>query len=98
MTETSSITVSIITPCYNGGRFISDTIRSALGQTRPPLEMIVIDDGSTDGSANIAESFGAPVRVIRQSNHGESVARNCGISEAKGTHILFLDADDLLAP
>ena len=92
----SPVTVSIITPCYNGARFLADTLRSAAGQSRPPLEILVIDDGSTDESARIAEEFGPPVRVIRQPNQGESVARNRGLSEAKGTHVLFLDADDLL--
>ena len=92
------ITVSVITPCYNGARFLRTTLESALSQTQPPLEIIVIDDGSTDESAAIAESFGPPVRVLRQANQGESVARNRGIAEARGSHVLFLDADDLLAP
>jgi glycosyltransferase involved in cell wall biosynthesis len=92
------MTVSIIIPCYNGARFIRSTIESALAQTEPPLEAIVIDDGSKDDSASIAEGFGPPVRVMRQANQGESVARNRGIAEARGTHALFLDADDLLAP
>lgn len=95
-TDSAHVTVSVITPCYNGGRFLRQTLQSALDQTRTPLEIIVIDDGSTDDSAKIAESFGAPVRVIRQANQGESVARNRGIAEARGTHLLFLDADDLL--
>lgn len=94
----SSITVSIVVPCYNGERFLQATLESAIHQTQPPLEVIVIDDGSTDGSAAIAERFGSPVRVIRQTNHGESVARNRGVSEARGSHVLFLDADDLLWP
>jgi glycosyltransferase involved in cell wall biosynthesis len=92
------LTISIITPCYNGGGFLRRTLESALAQTRPPLEIIVVDDGSMDDSASVAEALGAPVRVIRQANQGESVARNRGIAEARGTHVLFLDADDLLAP
>jgi len=92
------ITVSVITPCYNGSAFLATTLRSVLSQTQPPLEIIVVDDGSTDDSVAIAEAFGPPVRVLRQPNQGESVARNCGIAEATGTHVLFLDADDLLAP
>jgi len=92
------ITVSIITPCYNGARFIERTLRSALAQTRAPLEIIVVDDGSTDESASLAEAFGPPVRVLRQANQGESVARNRAIAEARGSHVLFLDADDLLQP
>jgi hypothetical protein len=97
--ETSNhVTVSVITPCYNGARFLSQTLESALAQSRPALEVLVVDDGSTDDSAAIAESFGPPVRVIRQANQGESVARNRALSEARGTHVLFLDADDLLEP
>ncbi len=98
MSTAADITVSIITPCYNGARYLRETLASAAGQTRPPLEIIVVDDGSTDDSADIAETFGAPVRVIRQPNQGESVARNRGLIEARGTHVLFLDADDLIAP
>ncbi len=69
-----------------------------MAQTLLPIEIIVIDDGSTDESASIAESIGPLVRVIRQPNQGESVARNRGISEAKGDWIAFLDADDLWLP
>jgi hypothetical protein len=94
----SDVTISVITPCYNGAAYIAETIRSVLSQTKPAIEMIVIDDGSTDDSAAIAEEFGPPVRVIRQPNQGESVARNRGIAEAKGSHLFFLDADDLVAP
>jgi hypothetical protein len=93
---TSDPAISVITPCYNGERYIRATLESVVGQTRPPLEIIVVDDGSTDASAVMAESFGDPVRVIRQQNEGESAARNRGITEARGTHMLFLDADDLL--
>ena len=69
-----------------------------MAQTFSPLEVLVIDDGSTDASADIAESFGVPVRVIRQENQGESVARNRGIDEARGEWIAFLDADDVWHP
>lgn len=89
--------VSVVIPCYNGAPFLRETIESALAQTVPPLEVIVVDDGSTDDSAALAESFGEPVRVIRQPNQGESVARNRGIDEARGEWIAFLDADDLWA-
>lgn len=90
------ITVTIVTPCYNGARFLERALESALAQTRPPLEIIVVDDGSTDDSAKIADAFGPPVRVVRQANQGESVARNRALAEARGSHVLFLDADDLL--
>lgn len=96
--DSAPVTVSIVTPCYNGARYLRDTLASAAAQTLPPLEIIVIDDGSTDESAAIAEQFGPPVRVICQANSGESAARNRGLAEARGSHVLFLDADDLIAP
>ena len=92
---TMTQTVSVVIPCFNSEAFIRDTIQSALSQTFPAIEIIVVDDGSTDDSARIAEQFGDPVRVIRQANQGESVARNLGIDRARGDWIAFLDADDL---
>jgi len=92
------LTVSVVIPCYNAARFLHETLASALQQTHPPLEVIVVDDGSTDDSAAIAESFGPPVRIIRQKNQGESIARNRGIDAAQGDWIAFLDADDLWKP
>ncbi len=89
--------ISIIVPCYNGALHLRETLESALTQTMPPLEVIVVDDGSTDDSVAIAGSFGAAVRVVRQKNRGVSVARNNGIEHAKGDYLIFLDADDLLA-
>lgn len=91
-------TYSVVIPCYNGEAFLRQTLESAVSQSVPPLEILVIDDGSTDGSAAIAEAFGDPVRVMRQSNQGESVARNRGIEESRGDWIAFLDADDLWLP
>lgn len=91
-------TVSVIVPCYNGARYLRETLASALGQTRAPLEVLVVDDGSTDDSAGVAEAFGLPVRVIRQANGGESTARNRGIDEARGDWLAFLDADDVWEP
>lgn len=98
MDVSSLPTVSVITPCYNGTRYLRETIESVLAQTHSVLEMIVVDDGSTDDSAAVAESFGPPVRVIRQANQGESVARNVGMDAARGDWIAFLDADDLWKP
>jgi glycosyltransferase involved in cell wall biosynthesis len=91
-------TVSVVIPCYNGERFLEETLISAVGQTHRPLEVIVVDDGSKDASAKLAQSFGPPVRVIRQPNEGESVARNRGVNEAAGDWIAFLDADDAWMP
>ena len=96
--DESAPSISVVIPCYNAAAFLRATIESILGQTHPVLEVIVVDDGSTDDSANIAESFGPPVRVIRQPNQGESAARNRGIEAAAGEWVAFLDADDLWLP
>lgn len=96
--ETMRPTISVVIPCYNAEVFIEEAIRSALDQTFPPKEVIVIDDGSTDASAVIAASISPLVRVISQENQGESVARNRGFEEVKGDWIAFLDADDLWEP
>jgi glycosyltransferase involved in cell wall biosynthesis len=93
---TAKPTISIVVPCYNGAAYLQQSIGSALDQSYAPLEIIVVDDGSTDSSAEIAGSFGPPVRVICQTNQGESAARNHGIAVALGDYLLFLDADDLL--
>ena len=87
--------VSVVIPCYNAESYLRETIQSVLKQTHPVLEVIVVDDGSTDGSREIAESFNSPVRVIAQPNQGESVARNHGLEEARGTWTALLDADDV---
>jgi len=88
--------VSIIIPCYNGERFIRDAIDSALGQTYAPVEVIVIDDGSTDRSLEIISSFGDRVRWETGPNYGGAAARNRGLALASGDLVQFLDADDLL--
>jgi len=90
--------VTAIIPCFNAAPFLRATLESALNQSHAPCEVLVIDDGSTDQSAAIAASYGPPVRVISQPNQGESVARNRGIEEAKGSWIAFLDSDDLWLP
>lgn len=91
-------TITVVIPCYNGSAFLREALDSVLAQTHAPLEVIVVDDGSTDDSADVAEACGPPVRVIRQENQGESVARNRGIDEARGDWIALLDADDLWKP
>lgn len=88
--------VSIIIPCYNAELFVGEAIESALGQTYPNVEIIVIDDGSTDGSLDVISSFGDRIRWDTGPNRGGCAARNRGIELARGKFIQFLDADDLL--
>jgi glycosyltransferase involved in cell wall biosynthesis len=90
--------VSILIPAYNAGPWIADAIGSALGQTWPAKEIIVVDDGSTDDTLDIAERFSAEgVKVVSQGNQGASAARNRAYSLCYGDYIQWLDADDLLA-
>jgi len=91
-------TISVVIPSYNCAPFLRETVESVLSQTYPPIEILIVDDGSTDGSSDIACEFGDPVRVITQPNSGVSVARNRGIDEAQGEWIAFVDADDLWEP
>jgi glycosyltransferase involved in cell wall biosynthesis len=89
------MSISVIIPAYNAARFIRETVESVLQQTLPPDEVLVIDDGSTDDTASIAESFGPSVRVIRRRNVKLAATRNFGVQEAKSEWVAFLDADDL---
>jgi glycosyltransferase involved in cell wall biosynthesis len=90
--------VSVVIPTYNYGRFIVDAIRGVLDQTRPPSEIIVVDDGSTDDTAAVVGAFGDGVRYIRQDNAGVCAARNRGVSESTSELVAFLDADDIWEP
>jgi glycosyltransferase involved in cell wall biosynthesis len=91
--------VSILIPAYNAEKWLGDTIRSALSQTWPKKEIIIVDDGSSDNTLAIARQFeSGSVKVITQENRGASAARNRAFSLAQGDYIQWLDADDLLAP
>lgn len=90
--------VSIIIPTYNHARFVAQAVESALAQTYADLEVIVVDDGSTDHTQAMLSGYGARINCIYQENQGLSAARNRGISAARGEYLLFLDADDLLPP
>ncbi|HVW19735.1 MAG TPA: glycosyltransferase family 2 protein [Opitutaceae bacterium] len=91
--------VSIVVPCYNAEAWVAQAIESALGQTWPAREVIVVNDGSRDGSLAAARRFEpSGVRVLDQPNRGAAAARNAGLAAARGAYIQFLDADDLLAP
>lgn len=93
------VTTSIVIPAYNCASFIDDALTSALGQTVGDLECIVVDDGSTDGTADRIRAHADPrLRPVRQANAGVAAARNRGLSLACGCAVLFLDADDRLHP
>ena len=88
-------TISVVIPLYNKEQEIEQTIRSVLAQTRQPEEILVVDDGSTDRSAEIVRAIASPlVRLITQANAGVSAARNRGIAEAQSQYIALLDGDD----
>lgn len=89
--------VSVVIPAYNYGRYLGEAIDSVLNQTYRKIEIIVVDDGSTDNTAQVATSYSG-VKYIYQNNQGSSVARNTGITAAKGEWILCLDSDDKLKP
>lgn len=91
-------TVSVVIPTWNSASYLAEAISSVLGQTRPPTEVLVIDDGSHDDSPVIAASFGDPVRVVHQAHAGQGRARNHGAELAGGSWLAFLDADDLWLP
>lgn len=103
MTERKGPLVSVIIPAYNARKYLPEALGSVFGQTYRPIEVIVVDDGSTDGTAEAVESYrtgagiqdGSTLVCMRQQNAGPSAARNRGILAAKGAYITFLDSDDL---
>ncbi len=90
--------VSVIMPSYNTARYIGEAIESVLEQDYPHKELIVIDDGSTDGTPDRVRRYGDRVRLIIQQNQGSAVARNAGLEAARGKYIAFLDSDDVWLP
>lgn len=90
--------VSVVVPVYNGERFLADAIATIGQQGYEPLEIVVVDDGSTDGTSTLLSRLAPPVSVIRQSNAGPASARNRGLERARGELLAFLDVDDLWPP
>jgi glycosyltransferase involved in cell wall biosynthesis len=95
LTTAATPLVSCVVPVYNGQRFLADAILSILQQSYSAREIIVVDDGSTDGTPDVIATFGSRIRAIRQDNLGPSAARNAGVEIATGSFLAFLDADDL---
>ncbi|MGE0132760.1 MAG: glycosyltransferase family 2 protein [Blastocatellales bacterium] len=90
--------VSVIVPAYNHARYVGEAIESALSQTLPPREVIVVDDGSTDSTPEALDRYKDRIKIIRQSNQGVAAARNNGVAAAAGGWLAFLDADDVWMP
>jgi glycosyltransferase involved in cell wall biosynthesis len=93
----SSSAVSVIIPCYNQGRFLGEALDSVVAQTRPADQIVVVDDGSSDETAEVAQRYSG-ITYVRQANLGLALARNRGLDEATGRYVVFLDADDRLRP
>ena len=89
--------VSVVIPCFNQAHFLGEAIESVLAQTRHDVEVVVVDDGSTDNTSAVARRYPG-VRLVRQDNAGLSRARNAGLATCAGTFVVFLDADDALLP
>ena len=90
--------ISAVIPVFNAEAFLAETVASILDQDYRPLEVIVVDDGSSDGSLAVAEKLQPAIRVLHQANAGPAAARNRGIEIAQGRYLAFSDADDLWAP
>jgi glycosyltransferase involved in cell wall biosynthesis len=95
--QTGMALVSVVIPCYNQARFLGEAIESVLSQSYPHFEIVVVDDGSTDNTSEVASRYPG-VRCIRQENQGLAGARNAGIRHSRGSYLVFLDADDRLLP
>src|SRR3990167_8128796 len=90
--------VSVVIPTYNYARYLPQAIDSVLGQTYPHIEVVVVDDGSTDESRDVLRAYGSRIRWVQQERQGVSAARNRGVRESRGDLVAFLDADDRWLP
>ena len=93
--------ISIVTPMYNGEKYVEETIQSVLKQTYPNWEMVIVDDGSKDNGPSIVEKYAQTdnrIKLLRQSNAGSSAARNNGLKHVQGRFVCFLDSDDFWEP
>jgi glycosyltransferase involved in cell wall biosynthesis len=90
--------VSVMLPAYNAGNYLAEAIDSVLAQTHRPLELIVVDDGSEDDTADIARGYGDRITFLQQQRQGNGGARNTAVAHAQGEYLAFLDADDRFPP
>lgn len=90
--------VAVVIPCYNQGRYLRDAVQSVLAQTYPSVQVVVVDDGSTDMTAEVAASYGSRITVLTQPNAGLAAARNAGIRASSAPYVMVLDADDTIDP
>src|SRR5262249_59793311 len=90
--------ISVVVPSFNAGRWIAASLDSILAQTLPGGEVVVVDDGSTDDTAQVLEVYGDPVRVVRAAHAGLAAARNLGLAVVGGDWVAFQDADDVARP
>jgi glycosyltransferase involved in cell wall biosynthesis len=95
---TAKLSISAVMPVYNTEEFVAESIRTVLAQTRPPDELVVVDDGSTDGTPDVLAEFGKEIRVVRQANQGVWGAMNTCFREARCDYVAKCDADDLWEP
>src|SRR5450830_1529256 len=95
---TQLLEFSIVIPTYNRMKFLQQALDSVWAQTHDDYEIIVVDDGSTDGTKDYLASLDGRVKTVRQSNSGPAAARNLGVRQAKGEYVAFLDSDDLWFP
>ncbi|MEI6491529.1 MAG: glycosyltransferase family 2 protein, partial [Verrucomicrobiota bacterium] len=92
------MTISVIIPSFNAAKWLPAAVASVRAQIRPADEIVIVDDGSTDGTRELCQTFGERVRYVARENGGLAAARNTGVAATSGEWLLFLDADDVLVP
>lgn len=98
MNQYKKYTASVIIPCYNRGPFLREAIDSVQSQSLKNVQVIIVNDGSTDNSLEIMQEYSNSIEIVNQENKGVSAARNAGLKRVKGEFIAFLDADDYSMP